>query len=65
MAERTRQKPFDKKALEKLIRFHEDGLLTHRYKMSPSAVYLTERTIAQLKLSRALTPDAEDAGGAR
>ncbi len=57
MAERIRQKPFGKRALEKLIRFHENGLLTHRLKMSPSAVYLTEQTIAQLKRLLPWTPE--------
>ena len=57
MADRTKRKILDKHGLEKLIRFHEGGLLMHRYQMSPSAVYLTEETIIQLKAARAWTPE--------
>jgi mevalonate pyrophosphate decarboxylase len=42
------------KDIEKIIKFHQDGLDQYHYQMSPSAQVLTEQTIEALEELRGL-----------
>ena len=51
----TKQAPIERGDLDHLIRYHQDSLLSHRWQMSPSTVFLLENTIKTLKHYRDLT----------
>lgn len=51
----------EKKDLDELILFHQDGLDTYRLQMGPSAQYMEEQTIRALKAYRATLPEVKEA----